>query len=71
MAKTTTSDPVHDYLSSIGRKGGIARVKKGVGTLTPEQRKEHASMMAKARWDAYRKAHPKKKAATGKKKAGK
>jgi hypothetical protein len=44
------ADPVHDYLSGIGtkggRKGGPARAAK----LTPERRAEIASNASLARW---------------------
>jgi hypothetical protein len=38
------ADPVSKYLSTIGRKGALARAKR----LTPEQRKEIAKKAAKA-----------------------
>ncbi len=37
---------IHDYMSAIGRRGGIARTK----ALSPEQRSEIARQAATARW---------------------
>jgi len=31
---------IREYLSEIGRRGGEAKVKKGLGSLTAERRKE-------------------------------
>jgi hypothetical protein len=57
-------DPVTEYLSTIGRRGGQARVKKGAGVLSPEERSAGAKRAAEARWDKTReKAKPKAKAA--------
>jgi len=40
------SDPIRDYLSSIGRKGGLATR----ASLTPAQRSRSAQKAALARW---------------------
>ena len=42
--------PVSQYLSEIGRKGGLKGGKARAEKLTPEQRKEIAKKAAKARW---------------------
>jgi hypothetical protein len=42
--------------AKIGRKGGHARA----ANLSAEERSSSASGAAKARWDAYYKAHPDK-----------
>lgn len=41
---------------ALGRLGGAARVTKGVGTLSPEERVERAKAGAAARWAKKRKA---------------
>ena len=41
---------VSQYLASIGRKGGEAKVPKGTAVLTPEERQERAKRAAEARW---------------------
>jgi len=46
-----------DDLAKMGRLGGRATAK----SRTPAERKEAAGNAAKARWDAYYKAHPEKK----------
>lgn len=44
-------DPIREYLSEIGRKGGkVTGVPKGFGAATPEQRKANAKKAAKTRW---------------------
>jgi ABC-type branched-subunit amino acid transport system substrate-binding protein len=43
-------DAVSQYLSEIGRKGGLKGGKARKESLTPEQRKEIARKAAKARW---------------------
>jgi hypothetical protein len=48
--KKTGSDVVREYLASIGKKGGQAKVKKGFGTLTKAQRSARAKEAAAARW---------------------
>jgi hypothetical protein len=50
MAKKEAPDPVREYLATIGRKGGQAKVKKGVATLTNAQRAARAKAAAAARW---------------------
>ena len=44
---------------SLGRRGGLARVPKGVSVLSPEERSERARQAAVARW-AKKKAEAKK-----------
>ncbi len=41
---------VHDYLASIGKKGGQAKVKKGTSALTKAQRVALGKKAAEARW---------------------
>lgn len=36
----TRAIELHELLRAMGRKGGMARVKKGFAALTPEQRRE-------------------------------
>ena len=50
MSEKKPSDPVREYLASIGRKGGQAKVKKGVASLTKAQRAARAKAAAAARW---------------------
>jgi len=50
MAKKKAPDPIREYLASIGRKGGQAKVKKGTATLTKAQRSARAKQAAAARW---------------------
>lgn len=45
---------------SLGRRGGQKKVPKGLARMSPEQRGEIVRSGAKARWDAYYKAHPEK-----------
>lgn len=61
------NDPVSDYLSKIGRKGGQAKVSKGTASLSDEERKERGRKGAEARWGkkGSRKKPAKKKAAKG------
>jgi len=49
MARKTT-DAVSQYLAEIGRRGGSAKVPKGLSKATPERRKEIARKAAKVRW---------------------
>ena len=58
-----TSDAVSDYLAEIGRRGGKAKVKKGFGTLTPEERRANAKRAAQARWGVKKKKPVRKKKA--------
>ena len=48
--KRATPDAVREYLASIGKKGGLAKVKKGTATLTKAQRAARAREAAAARW---------------------
>jgi hypothetical protein len=41
---------ISEYMSQMGRRGGLKRVSKGIGKLTPEQRKEMGQKAAAARW---------------------
>ena len=47
MAKKSA---VSEYLASIGKRGGRARVPKGVAVLSQEERKKRAKAAAEARW---------------------
>jgi hypothetical protein len=53
-------DPIQEYLAEIGRKGGQAKVPKGLATLTPEERRQRAKEGAKARWAKTKKPAAKK-----------
>jgi hypothetical protein len=46
----TKKSAVSEYLAEIGRKGGQAKVKKGLASLPEEERKAIARMAANARW---------------------
>lgn len=50
-----TGKELHDRLSLAGKKGGSARVKKGTGTLSPQERSRRMSEASKARWAKKRK----------------
>jgi hypothetical protein len=50
MARKKKADPVSEYLASIGRKGGLAKVPKGIATLSLAERKRRAKEAAAARW---------------------
>ena len=56
MAKVPSA--VSKYMEEIGRKGGSAKVRKGVGSLSPARRREIAAQGVAAR----RKRKTKKKA---------
>jgi hypothetical protein len=47
---------------SLGRKGGLKKVKKGAAMLSPEEMKERAKAMAQARWGTKKKKAKKKAA---------
>ncbi len=54
--KKAKRNPVKEYLSSIGRKGGqVTGVKKGFAALPEEERAERAKKAAQARWSKKRK----------------
>lgn len=46
----TKKTPVQEYLAEIGKKGGSAKVPKGLSTLSPAERKKRAQAGALARW---------------------
>jgi hypothetical protein len=48
--KKAARDAVREYLASIGKKGGSAKVKKGTATLPKAEREERAKKAAAARW---------------------
>jgi hypothetical protein len=48
--KRATPDPIREYLSSIGKKGGLAKVKKGTATLSKAERSARGKEAAAARW---------------------
>lgn len=54
-----TSREVSAYLAEIGKRGGSAKVSKGFGALTDEERKANSKKAAEARWG---KKKPAKKA---------
>jgi hypothetical protein len=41
---------VHEYLARIGKRGGLAKVKKGTAALTKAERQMRAKEAAAARW---------------------
>ncbi len=43
--------PISEYLSEIGRRGGLKGGKARAEKLTPERKKEIAKKAAKARWE--------------------
>jgi len=49
--KKKAPDLVSEYLASIGRKGGQAKVKKGVAVLSKAERSKRAKAAAKKRWE--------------------
>jgi hypothetical protein len=59
-AKKTPPPAVSRYLAEIGRKGGQAKVQKGISALDPTERKKLATEAIKARWEAYYAEHPEK-----------
>jgi len=54
---------VSKYLASIGSVGGKASGPARMAKLTPAHRSQVASKAAKARWEAYYRLHPEKRAA--------
>jgi hypothetical protein len=50
MARKKAPNAVREYLASIGKKGGLARVKKGTATLTKAERSARAKEAAAVRW---------------------
>ena len=46
-------DPIQDYLAQIGRKGGQAKVPKGLAMLSPAERSEAARKAVNARWAGH------------------
>jgi hypothetical protein len=56
-AMTKKKSAVSEYLASIGRKGGAAKVAKGLATLSPEAREKiRAKALATRRKNAAKKA---------------
>jgi hypothetical protein len=53
-------DPVSEYLAEIGSRGGKAKVRKGIATLTQKERSERAKQAAAARWGTKKKTAAKK-----------
>jgi hypothetical protein len=43
-------DTISEYMSKIGRLGGLKRVSKGIGKLPADQRHAMAQKAAAARW---------------------
>lgn len=50
MPRKKKRNPVSEYLAKIGRKGGSARVPKGVAKLSEAERKKRAQEAAAKRW---------------------
>ena len=63
MAKKDVPVQVSRYMEEIGRKGGQAKVPKGVAALSPERRKEIAAKGVEARRRKMRGKGKKKKSA--------
>lgn len=61
------SKAVSEYLAKIGRRGGQARVKKGVAMLSPAAQSERARAAAAARWGTKKETPPAKVKASKKK----
>lgn len=53
-------DPIREYLSDIGRRGGEKKVPKGAAALSPEERRARAAKMSAERWAKYYREHPEK-----------
>ncbi len=49
-AKELSEETVSKVMREMGRRGGKARVPKGVSTLTKRQRAKRAKDAARARW---------------------
>lgn len=62
-------DPIRQYLSDIGRRGGEKKVPKGAAALSPEERRARAAKMSAERWAKYYREHPEKLKAKQEKKA--
>lgn len=56
-----------DAAAAMGRKGGSAKVPKGLSTMDPEQAREIRSAGGKARWKNAPKKDPAKKKVAKKK----
>jgi hypothetical protein len=63
MPKKDADKAVAEAAAVLGRRGGQRRVPKGLARVSRKRRAEIVRAGAKARWDAYFKAHPEKKAA--------
>ena len=62
MAKKKVDKATSEAAALLGRRGGQKRVPKGLAKVSRKRRAEIVRAGAKAKWDAYRKAHPEKKA---------
>jgi general stress protein YciG len=56
MARNSGDQAIRNYLAEIGRKGGQAKVPKGIAVLSDEERKKRAQQAAAARWGGKKKA---------------
>ena len=63
MAKKKVDKAVSEAAAILGRRGGQKRVPKGLAKVSSERRAEIVREGAKAKWNAFFKAHPEKKAA--------
>ena len=63
MAKRRVDKDVAEAAALLGRRGGQKRVPKGLAKVSRKRRAEIVRAGAKAKWDAYFKAHPERKAA--------
>jgi hypothetical protein len=63
MPKKNVDKAMAEAAALLGRRGGQKRVPKGLARVSRKRRAEIVRAGAKARWDAYFKAHPEKRAA--------
>jgi hypothetical protein len=63
MAKRKVDEAVSEAAALLGRRGGQKRVPKGLAKVGRKRLGEIVRAGAKAKWEAYFKAHPEKKAA--------
>ena len=62
MSKKNVDKALAEAAALLGRRGGQKRVPKGLALVSRKRRAEIVRAGAKAKWDAYFKAHPEKRA---------
>jgi hypothetical protein len=62
MPKKNLDKAMSEAAAMLGRRGGQKRVPKGLARVSRKRRAEIVRAGAKARWDAYFREHPEKKA---------